>query len=354
MTSLFAVLFSCVAQAAPADGPPPIALRAKVVHHASVHLSSPLVGVAKVELSRLGRDLQPRLRDMDACLLARETAPEGRQLSIGFTVTPRRRVRDVVVEEGLDDGPIDACVAEVFASLQVTSVSPRTPLPVIAEVSLLTAHAAPPAPASGEAPPTTYERAVTAEAPMSSLGRQYHDEGWLFGVVSAPAAAEEGGLAPTAFLARFHLRRGKYGRSPLLWGLTSDVRGFRSLATHTQLVGGVHLLPRRAVRLALVSGIGASLRGVFPEAAIRFWVPVEGSVRWLERQGRAEVGLRGGVNVGYDAEGALAVEPSVILALTGALGEPDGVASVAGVRVEVGWRREWGASTVTLALGIAH
>ena len=345
MLTLIGWLWSAtVAPAAPESPPAPpaptIQVRSARTWGATVRLTTPRWGVAALELDHVGEAMAPVVEALDAC----RTELRGERdldATVTFTVTRSLQVEHLALMDGVDGGAANDCVLAAFEGLAPTS-RPFFDLPVVAHVALLGAR---------EGAPITVPR----EGLRSSLDRAYHDEAILLGVVAAPAAAAEageGGPGPVALLARFRIVRGARHQHPLVWGITTDVRGFRTLATHTAVVGGVHLLPRQATRIALTSGLGLSQRGVFPTTEARFWVPLRGSVRWFAPGGAFEILARGGGNLGAGPEGELVVDPEVVVGVT-VQAMVESTSSITVFRLELGGRRELGAPTFTAAVGLS-
>lgn len=336
-----------------AEPPPaPVAQLGAVVElrHATIRLSSPQWAVSEKELKRLVRDWHPAIPKFDECVL-KARATEGTDLNaeLRYVHTRRAKVREMTLVDGIDDGPVDGCLRTVVRDHRLW-FRPFNALEVTLQLSLLETQNPNPnfAPPKPRPQPTSHQRATRfdSESVKEGSANAYGDSGGYLGM-----AHELNGGSSSAFLLRLRMARGKRSWNPLMYGVSSDIRLQRAVASHTQAFAGVHLLPRQRTRVALYSGLGMSQRRLFNDPLVRFWVPVHTSVRWISPKGDVSVVGRGGPNFSRSEEGETVVEPDVLVGVTWNLGTPDTNANQ-GVRFELGYREELARPTLTWAFGV--
>lgn len=184
-------------------------------------------------------------------------------------------------------------------------------------------------------------------------GSHYGELVVAIGALHAPDDASGLEPAPTTGLIRVRTLVDLPRLPPwFLIGAEADLRGFRVYGA--QVVGLVGMAPLSSShgRLAIVTGLGWLQRGTGTGSASSGRVPVQ--VAAGLRTGRIGWVARGGPT--WTFGGALAAADPLAPEVTGGLtyGEPVGELGLAGVRWEVGWRREWGADTWTLVMGMGQ
>jgi hypothetical protein len=183
------------------------------------------------------------------------------------------------------------------------------------------------------------------ETPEPRFDTQYVELTVGLGALHAPADPSPQEPSPTTGLLRLWtvagldvVRLHRVG-----FGCEVDVRGFETFALHSRLLLGGNGLTRR-FRMFGGAGIGLVDRGLGADATQAAFLPVIASAIATPADSFS-LHARGGADLGFDGR----VDPTITGGLTLGFRDPHGVV---GLRIEGGWRRELGADTATVVVGM--